>query len=47
MPMNSLGIPYFHVLPVTNLETGETMYFELSGDMERVMPAYSKKTKMY
>lgn len=43
MSLNHLGIPYFHVLPVTNPETRETAYFELKGDIERMMPAYAKK----
>lgn len=43
MSLNALGIPYFHVVPITNPETGETGYFELTGDIEKMIPAYAKK----
>lgn len=43
MSLNNIGIPYFHVLPVINPDTDETAYFELTGDMVRMIPAYSKK----
>lgn len=43
MSLNDLGIPYFHVLPVINPNTDETAYFELTGDMNRMMPEYFKK----
>ena len=42
-PLRSLGIPYFHVLPVTNSESGETGFFELFGDMKKVLPSYTRK----
>ena len=45
MTLNSLGIPYFHVLPVINPDTEKTGYFELTGDMNLVIPAYTNKHK--
>ena len=43
MPLEQVGIPAFHVLPADNSLTGETAYFELTGDLQSVAPAYAKK----
>lgn len=43
LPLKSLGIPYFHVLPVKNTKTEEIAYFELTKDIVKVLPSYAKK----
>ncbi len=43
MTLEQLGIPAFHVLPADNGKTGETAYFELTGDLSAAAPVYAEK----
>ncbi len=39
--LKEIGVPAFHVLPVYREDTDEAAYYELTGDMEKVMPKYN------
>jgi hypothetical protein len=44
LPLNAVGIPPLHIVPVRDEGTGEYGYFELTGDVTRVLPGWISLT---